>query len=233
MRYFRALWRAVEQNLFGENLMIHFTDIRETRPKIAMHDAVYGNGGPLVDMACHLFDLMRLYFQADPVAVNCRWRENAAGRASLASIETKAADACFMTVEYENGALGEIMMNWGLPAGANGGFFCAVTGSEGLVKPSAIPHDPPVEVITGGGEIIKALCLPEDEADLFHAEGAVMRHFLDEIEGKGRAQVSVDHGIVCLATSLAALRSGALGRPVTLEEIYRLRPTVAECMTAK
>ena len=230
MPYFRALGRAVEQNLFGDNLMIHWTDIRETRPKIAMHDAVYGNGGPLVDMACHLFDLMRLYYQADPVSVHCRWHGNAASRASLASIEHKAADACFMTVEYENGALGEIMMNWGLPAGVNGGLICTVTGSEGLYKTQPVPHELPLEVITEGGKAVEVSCLPEDGDDLLHPEGAVMRHFLDEIEGKGTSQVSIDHGIVCLATSLAALRSGALGRPVTLEEIYRLRPTVYECM---
>jgi len=49
--WFRAFQRAVEQNLFGENMMVHFSDIREIRPKIAMRDAVYGNGGPLADMA--------------------------------------------------------------------------------------------------------------------------------------------------------------------------------------
>ncbi|MDR2686341.1 MAG: hypothetical protein LBB75_01190, partial [Oscillospiraceae bacterium] len=228
--YYRALGRA--QGLFGGNRMIHFTDIRETRPKIAMHDALAGNGGPLVDMACHLFDLMRLYYGCDPARVNCQWRRNAENRPSLASIGTKAADACFMTVEYENGALGEIMMNWGLPQGVNGDLICAVTGSEGLYKPRVIPHDPPIEVIAGGGEVVEVACLPEDEEDIVHPERAVFRHFLAEIEGTGKAQVSEEHGIVCLAASLAALRSGALGRPVTLEEIYRLRPTVAECMAA-
>jgi len=78
--WFRALQRAMEQGVFGENLMIHWADIREVRPKLAMHDAVYGNGGPLVDMACHLFDLMRLYYKADPVRVNCLWRGNAGNR---------------------------------------------------------------------------------------------------------------------------------------------------------
>ena len=233
MRYFRSVQRALEQNLFGENLMIAFSDIRETRAKIAMHDAVYGNGGPMVDMACHLFDLMRLYYGCDPVRVSCQWRGNAAGRPSLASIGTKAADACFMTVEFEDGALGEITMNWGLPQGVNSDLFCTITGSQGLSGPESVPFQAPLTVLVEGGEEVEVPCLPEDEDDLVNPERAVMRDFLAEIEGRGRAQVAEGHGIVCLAASLAALRSGALGRPVALEEIYRLRPTVAECMSAK
>jgi len=232
--WFRALQRAMEQGVFGENLMIHWADIREVRPKPAMHDAVYGNGGPLVDMACHLLDLMRLYYKSDPVRVNCQWRGNAVGRPEIAGIATKAPDACVMTVEYENGALGEIMMNWGLPRGVNASsLMCTITGSQGLFETQAVPNEAPVEVLTEDWEIVEFNPLPEDEEDLIHEERAVMRHFLAEIEGTGKAQVSEDHGIVCLAASLAALRSGALGRPVTLEEIYRLRPTVAECMAAK
>jgi len=231
-RWLRSVKRAIERGLFGENLMISFSDIRETLPKIAMHDALRGNGGPMVDMACHLLDLMRLYYGSDPVRVSCQWRSNALNRPSLASIEKKAADACFMTVEYENGSLGEITMNWGLPRGVNSELYCTVTGSGGLSGPVVIPFDSSVEVIAEGGKTVEAHCLPEDEDDLVHPERTVMRDFLAEIEGRGRAQVSEEHGIVCLATSLAALRSGALGRPVTLEEIYKLKPTVLDCMTA-
>jgi len=231
--WYRAMQRAVEQGVFGENLMTHWTDIRQIRPKLAMHDAEYGNGGPLVDMACHLFDLMRLYYKSDPVRVNCLWRGNAGNRPALESIATKAADACVMTIEYENGALGEIIMNWGLPSGVNASaLMCAVTGSEGLFETQAVPHEAPVEILTEGCEIVEVSPLLEDEDDLVHSERAVFKHFLAEIEGTGASQVSEEHGIVCLAASLAALRSGALGRPVTLEEIYKLKPTVLECMTA-
>jgi len=96
-----------------------------------------------------------------------------------------------------------------------------------------VPCDPPIEVMQEGYEEAEVNCLPEDEDDLINPERAVFLHFLAEIEGRGAAQVSEEHGIVCLAASLAALRSGALGRPVTLEEIYQLKPTVLECMTAK
>jgi predicted dehydrogenase len=232
--WFRALQRAVEQGLFGENLMMHWADIREVRPKSAMHDAARGNGGPLVDMSCHLLDLMRLYYKSDPVRVSCHWRGNAKNRPELEGIEALAPDACVMTVEYENGALGEIMMNWGLPRGVNASaLMCTVMGSQGLFETQAVPDEAPVEVLTQDYEIVEVSPLPEDEDDLVHAERAVMKHFLAEIEGRGKAQVSEEHGIVCLAASLAALRSGALGRPVTLEEIYRLKPTALECINAR
>jgi len=230
--WFRAMQRAMERKIFGENLMIHWSDIRETRTKTAMHDAVYGNGGPLVDMACHLFDLMRLYYHSDPVRVSCQWRSNALHRPELDEVETKAADACFLTVEYENGSLGEIMLNWGLPFGVNGELMCAVMGSEALFPCQPVPGDPPIEICIEDYEEAEVSPLPEDEDDLIDPERAVFLHFLAEIEGRGKAQVSEEHGIVCLAASLAALRSGALGRPVALEEIYRLKPTVAECMAA-
>ena len=230
--WFRAMQRAMEQKVFGDNLMIHWSDFRETRPKIAMHDAVYGNGGPLVDMACHLFDLMRLWYRSDPVRVYCQWRRNALHRPELDAVETKAADACLLTVEYENGSLGEIMLNWGLPFGVNDDLMCTVMGSQALFPCHAVPCDPPIEILIEDYEEAEVIPLPEDGEDLINPERAVMRHFLDEIEGGGKAQVSEEHGIVCLAASLAALRSGALGRPVALEEIYQLKPTVYECMTA-
>jgi len=230
---YRAAKHAIDQNLFGKNLMIHYTDIRETRPKIAMHDAVYGNGGSMVDMACHLFDLMRWYFNSDPVRVSCQWRANAVDRPMLKSIGTKAPDACFMIVEYENGSSGNIMMNWGLPEGLETS-ACTITGSEGLftVTGGLCSGDSPFCVLTKGGKSIQVDNLPEDADDLINPERAVIKHFLAEIEGEGKSQVSVEHGIICLATSMAAIRSGALGRPVTLEEIYKLRPTIKDCMDA-
>lgn len=228
----RSLKHAIDKGLFGSNLMMHFSDIRETRPKIAMHDARYGNGGPMVDMACHLFDLMRWYYGCDPVKVTANWRANALERPTLKSIETKAADACFMTVEYENGSLGQIMMNWGLPTGVADGLFSIVTGSEGLIGSHRVGSTKTAEVKTEGGKIVSVSVEPEDADDLIHAERAVFKHFVDEIEGTGKAQTSIREGILCLATSMAALRSGVLGRTVTIEEILKERPTIAECLTA-
>ncbi len=230
---FRPIKHAIDRGLFGNNMMIQYIDIRETRPKIAMHDAARGNGGPMVDMACHLFDLMRWYYQCDPVRVSAQWRVNAINRSSLASIQTKAPDSCFMTIEYENGSLGNIMMNWGLPKSVNGGLFSTITGSEGLINTYKVQGQQTADVITEGGEIVSVGVNPEDADDLIHAERAVFKHFVEEIEGRGKAQCSIHEGMLTLATSMAAIRSSALGRPVTLKEIFEIRPTIAECMTAK
>ncbi|MCL2159514.1 MAG: Gfo/Idh/MocA family oxidoreductase, partial [Oscillospiraceae bacterium] len=133
-RYHRALKKAIDDGLFGKNLMITYTDVREIRPKIAMHDARYGNGGPLVDMSCHLFDLLRWFYKSDPKMASAKWRINSAGREQLNSIEFKAPDTCLMMIEYESGDCGQIMMNWGLPPGTSGEFTANVSGSEGYVK---------------------------------------------------------------------------------------------------
>ncbi len=229
MPFHRSMKRAVESGVFGDNLMMHYSDIRETRPKIAMHDARYGNGGPMVDMACHFFDLMSWYYNSDPVRVYAQWRKNAINRESLVSIETKAADSCFMTVEYENGALGNITLNWGLPSGVIGGLFAMASGSEALMNYNNLKDG--VNVITKGGEVTKYNPLPEDEDDLIQPERAVFKNFLADINKTGTVQVPLKRGIVTLASSMAALRSSVIGRPVTLAEIYEKKPTIAQCLS--
>ncbi|OGO79685.1 MAG: hypothetical protein A2Y21_04880, partial [Clostridiales bacterium GWC2_40_7] len=226
----RNVKRAIEQDLLGNNLMMQLTDIREVRPKIAMHDAQFGNGGPMVDMACHFFDLMGWYYQCDPVSINAQWRVNAINQPSLASIVHKSPDACFMTVLYENGSLGNIMMNWGLPQKANGGLFSFITGSKGFINRYSGSPDGTNQVVVEGGITKQISPSAEDEDDLINPERAVMKHFMDEIEGKGKVQTSIRQGIVCLAASMAAIRSSVIGRPVLLSEMMKKKPTVLDCM---
>jgi len=208
-----------------------YTDIREIRPKIAMHDAITGNGGPMVDMACHLFDLMRWFYESKPVSVSASWGSNAIGRESLASIKTLAPDATSMTVTYANGDIGTIIMNWGLPKGINGPLLCLATGKDGLMHCVDIGNAKEVTAIIEGNEPVTVGTVDDDVKDLIHAELAVFDHFIEEIEGHGKAQTSFEEGILCLATSMAAIASGALGRPVTIAEIIEKKPTILQCMT--
>lgn len=223
----RSLKRAIESGIFGGNMMIHYTDMREVRPKIAMHDASRGNGGPMVDMACHLFDLMRWYYGSDPEYVSCEWRQNALDRPTLVSIADKAADACFMTVKYKVGSLGSIMMNWGLPTGYKGIFTQTVTGKNAVM----LKADGDGVDVQIGEEVRRFEPLPEDADDIICPERSVFEHLVEAIENDTPVQVGTEHGLVCLATSMAALRSGRLGRPVSLDEIYRIKPTIYESMT--
>ncbi|MCL2815871.1 MAG: Gfo/Idh/MocA family oxidoreductase [Oscillospiraceae bacterium] len=227
MRYYRAMKHMIDAEMLGKNMIITYTDLREIRPKIAMHDARYGNGGPMVDMACHLFDLMRWFYKSDPKTASAKWYINAAGRDELKSIEFKAPDACVMAIEYESGDSGEITMNWGLPPGTGGEFVSSASGSAGYVKGGGSV------TVQSGAKTLSVSAEQSDEQDLVHAELAVYDHLIAEIEGRGKVQASFDEGILSLATSMAAIKSGILGRPVAIREILGEKPTIEQCMKRK
>ena len=224
----RAMKHLIDRKILGENVIVSYIDTRENRPKIAMHDARYGNGGPMTDMACHLFDLLRWFYKCDPVSVNAIWKVSAANRQNLKNIETKAPDTCVMTIEYESGDLGVITMNWGLPTKNKEFFQSMAIGSEGFVSPRS-PAEKDV-VVNMGPDEMKIGTTAEDDKDIRHCELAVFDHFIEEIEGTGKAQASFDEGIISLATTMAAITSGVEKRTVTIKEMLDKKPTIAECM---
>ena len=224
-RNHRALKHMMDKRIIGKNVIMTYTDVRENRPKLAMHDARYGNGGPLVDMACHLFDLMRWFYNSDPKSATAKWHISGADKKELSSVEFKAPDTCVMMIEYESGDLGSITMNWGLPSKTGGQFLSHAVGSEGYVTGQGAEI-----TVQSGAEKITVGTLPEDEQDLINAELAVYDHLIAEIEGKGKVQASFDEGILSLATSMAAIKSGVLGRAVNIKEILDEKPTIEQCM---
>ena len=221
----RAMKRMMDKGIIGKNVIMTYVDVRENRPKIAMHDARYGNGGPMVDMACHLFDLMRWFYKSNPKTAVAKWSVSAENREELKSIEFKAPDTCVMLIEYESGDMGSITMNWGLPSRTGGMAPSSVVGSEGFVSEQG-----GTVTVQSGGEKIAITTEPEDEQDLINAELAVYDHLIAEIEGRGEVQAAFDEGIYSLATSMAAIKSGVLGRPVTIQEILDEKPTIEQCM---
>lgn len=228
----RAMKHMIERGYLGENRIISYNDFRMVRPKIAMHDAVNGNGGPMTDMACHLFDLMRWFYGCDPKTVSCVWRANANDAPTLTSIDKKAPDTCVMTITYESGDVGVITMNWGLPPQVGGVLQIMAIGKTGYMGIDWA-KDGVVEVQIEGGEKVKVGVEPEDTAELVCAEKTVFDCLIAQMEGTGKIQNSFEEGIVSLATSMAAIKSGSLGRPVTLAEIYAEKPTISACMDAK
>lgn len=228
----RAMKHMIDAGYLGENRIISYNDFREVRPKVAMHDAVNGNGGPMTDMACHLFDLMRWFYGCDPQSVSCTWRANAQDAPTLSSIDKKAPDTCVMTITYESGDIGVITMNWGLPPKVGGVLQIMAIGKTGYMGIDWA-KDGEVTVQIAGGAKVCIGTLPEDAADLVNAEKTVFDCLIAEIEGTGKIQNSYEEGIVSLATSMAAIQAGALGRPVSLKEIYTQRPTIAQCMDAR
>ena len=229
MPRYRAMKQAMEEDLLGKNVLISFADVRETRPKTAMHDAQFGNGGPFVDMACHLIDLMRWFYAGDPVRVNAVWKKNSVDRPSLSVIAVKAPDTGVFTVEYENGGTGVVILNWGLPGRVNGKFTGMAMGSEGLIENMHAGNE--ISIRAEGNQV---LTIPDPicgtgEPDM--PEKGVFDGLVAEIEGRGKVQASFKEGIMSLATSMAAIRSSVIGSPVRIADILAEKPTIMQCMS--
>jgi predicted dehydrogenase len=230
MKANRAVKHMMDKRLIGKNVVMSIFDIRENRPKIAMHDAVYGNGGPLNDVGCHYYDLFRWYYKSDPKSVSALWRIDAADRPNLTSIKIKAPDSGIITVEYESGDMGVMVINWALPSGRENSFsMSSITGSEGFVLPKEFQNYPDLKIRSGDQEII-VKSEPSDEQDCVNPELGVYDNLINEIEGRGKAQASTEEGILSLACSMASIKSGMLGRAVTVKEILELKPTISDCM---
>ena len=233
----RAIKQMMDKRLIGNNVIMSFYDIREIRPKPAMHDAQFGNGGVFCDMACHYFDLMRWFYKCNPKSVSSVWKVLSTDAPFLSGIETKAPDYAIITVEYESGDMGMIIINWVFPREITQSLnMSSIIGSMGYVLPNfkapweerKIPSE--LQIMANGKES-SVKHLPEDEQDCVCAELAVYDHLIAEIEGRGKVQAGIEEGIISLSTSLAAIKSGAIGRTVTVKEIQEIKPTVLECMS--
>jgi len=232
-KYYRAIKHMMDKRLIGRNVNMTIFDIRENRPKIAMHDAVYGNGGSLNDVGCHYFDLMRWLYKSEPKSVTATWRINAAERPNLKSVQNLAPDYGTIIAEYESGDRGVLEINWGLPTcRENSLHWSAMIGSEGLVRPKEFQDkEKPDEIkIMSGGQEMIVKSEPEDEQDCVNAELGVYDHLISEIEGRGKIQASFEEGILSLSCSMATIKSGVLGRAVMVKEILDSKPTIFECM---
>ena len=228
----RAIKQIMDRRLIGRNVVMSIFDIRENRPKIAMHDAVYGNGGPLNDVGCHYYDLMRWYYKSDVKSVSAQWRIDAANRPNIVdAIKTKAPDNGVITAEYESGDILLMVINWSLPTCKENNYhYSSITGSEGFVLPKELQNYPDIKIRSGDQEMI-VKSEPADEQDCIHPELGVYDHLVAEIEGRGKVQASTDEGILSLACSMASLKSGVLGRAVAVKEILDSKPTILDCMT--
>lgn len=113
-----ALRAWLKAGHMGRPVLYAARDYREIRPKREMHDS-HANGGPVIDMGVHLFDLWSHIFDAEPVEVFARGFRFAQGRAELAQIEAVAVDTADITVTYASGDVGHFSVCWGLPPGVN------------------------------------------------------------------------------------------------------------------
>ncbi len=192
----------------GRPILAQATITAGVRPKRLMHDA-NANGGPLIDMCCHVFDQWERYFGGPPELVRASGHTFARGKPGVAGIEELAVDSAQVTLRYPGGDEGHVLVSWGLPSGVPATEQHTYLGPDGRVA-SAWPDDVQLQ---RGGEALRWLPPP---ADPWREEIAAFRRELAGLEPRRLADI--DEGIRALRTSLAALVSIAEGREVGLSE---------------
>jgi len=198
--------QMIREGAFGGPIFARFTDIRSVRPKLAMHRCSE-NGGPVIDMAGHFFDLMRWLTGSEPVSVFARGHVFGRGKPTIAAVEDFAIDAADIVVTMEGGHVLNVLVNWGMPEG-----FGSLT-EELIIGPL-------LSVQTVGGKVhIKRGGDTETlDANEGNPPGSSVRiNDMAEAIHQGRQpEVTGEDGRIALQVSLAALQSIETGEVVEL-----------------
>lgn len=130
----RTCRRLIEDGVLAGPLFIRFEDIRGIRPKTAMH-RLGMNGGPVIDMAGHFFDLVRFYTGSEPVSVTAHGHCLGRAKPELRAFDDLATDAAEILVPYTNGHVLSACVNWGLPSGHPGRTHMHITSADAVCTP--------------------------------------------------------------------------------------------------
>jgi len=198
----------IKSEVIAGPVMARFVDCREVRPKTAMHRRSM-NGGPIIDMPGHFFDVMRFITNADPISVYASGHIFGRGKRRLAGIEDLAIDVAEIQVRYKHGHVASVLVHWGLPeqtkvfsqqylATANAMIFC---------------QDQEVTLEQGATSTVHRLT-PDPAGPSVTIEGLVKA-----IRGDTSAIVTAMDGRKALSVSLGALESIRTGSVVCLNEV--------------
>lgn len=185
------------QARIGAPVLAQATIAAGLRSKRLMHDA-RANGGPIIDMCCHLFDLWETMFGAAAERVWARGYTFGQDKPELAAITYKALDSVQLTLEYPNGSLGQIQVSWGLPSGIEPLEHHSYMGPDGLVT---VDWNERVTFHDGGG----LTTWSASGVDPWQAEIAYF--YRELMMGAPQQVASIADGINALKTSLAVLQA--------------------------
>lgn len=193
---------------FGGPVFVRYEDIREVRPKLAMHSQAL-NGGPVIDMAGHYFDLMRYFTGEEPQSVFATGHIFGKGKPRLATVDDLAIDAASIEVRMGGGHSLHVFVNWGMPEGFPG------WGSEQFVGPvmSARPVDGQIECTWADKK--ERL---ENSAPTPPGPAARVADLASAIINGTPLEVTGEDGLAALRVSLGALESVQTGRAVSLQK---------------
>lgn len=194
------------EGAFGGPIFARFTDIREVRPKVAMHRRSM-NGGPIIDMAGHFFDLMRFITGCEPLSVYAQGHVFGRGKERLTGIEDLALDAADIEVRMTGGHVMNVFVNWGMPEGYPG------LADELFVGPELSIH-----TSNGRVEIVSRNGKEEFGANEGNPPGSSVRinDLANAILEGRQPEVTGEDGRTALAVSLAAIRSIETGKVVEI-----------------
>jgi predicted dehydrogenase len=195
----------------GSPLLAHATIAAGIRPKRLMHDA-NANGGPIIDMCCHVFNLWEGIFGCHPETVTAHGYTFSEDKLELAGITHKAVDSAHISLHYPNGCHGHIQVSWGLPWGVEAVETHAYIGPGGMVRTNWNE-----EITLNNGQGTTTWTREGSDANLLDPWRREITQFYLELTEQTPQQVaSIDDGINALHTSLAVLESIQTQSPVTL-----------------
>lgn len=206
-----VLHGKLQSGMLGRPLFYQASDFREIRPKLEMHDT-NANGGPVIDMAVHLFDTWAFLFESTPVEVMAYGQRLGKDRPELNSIANKAWDTASINVRYASGDLGIFHVSWGLPPGINPQPAPErVLGPRGLVEAAFSRTNQSARWLQEGGAWET---IAQSDEDMYHREIA---SFASSILEETPLRASGEDGLRALLVARAAVESIETGLPV---EIY-------------
>ena len=218
--HFKTMKGLIDEGRLGDTLYLRFSEMREVRPKLAMHSLGL-NGGPVHDMSGHLFDLGRYFTGREAISVSAVGNVFGKDKKRLSSVTDFGIDTAEIQVRFEGGHCLSICVNWGLPEGTPGYCQDLVHGSLGSIH--TVDEANPDRFLgdlsdTLGVELKDASGTKRFDCSI-ESDGpqACIDDLINAIETGSTAQFSGTQGKAALQLVLASLESIEIGIPVMLQ----------------
>ena len=236
-RYMPAVTQFVERVAAGDAGTLHMLSIREHRfpflAKVGNWNRFARNtGNTLVEKCCHFFDLMNLILGERPTQVCASGGQNVNHLDEIYDGEVPdIVDNAFVIVEYPSGARALLDLCMFAEGSRWEQELCAV-GDRGKVE-AHLPNfmesfrgrTPELIVGSRGPEwpVTDLAVEPDPTIGYVGAHHGAsfleLARFCDAVRSGGPPEVTLDDGLWSVAMGVAAHRSIAEGRPVTLAEV--------------
>lgn len=211
--------RLIDEKRLGTPFFMRFTEMREVRPKLAMH-MLSKNGGPVHDMTGHLFDLARYLTGSEAVSVAAFGSVFGKGKQRLDTVSDFGIDTAEIQVRFRGGHCLSIGINWGLPENTAGYCQDLIHGPAGMLYSEDSTHpdrflgdisDTVRLVLKDADGTTRIPCNPDDDGPQ-----VCVGELIDAIQDGSQSQFDGRQGRAALQLILASLEAIETGRLVEL-----------------